>query len=246
MRNMRKLVTGLLLTIGAVKAQNAVKHPKSIALSYQPLSSSGSSSPLAVVEYDPKSLEYVLASWTPPSVDFLQSNSQEPQSRPLIRVLLPNGGATVTSLGAFDTNLSQNIDIWISQETGEPISASIGSVTPPPLSKEEEELRQKEERLRKRGKPVPPRAPKPKSKSKKVQEAVVGEVQAGPVVKVNLLVAGQGPQPKLISRAPPQLDAEGREVVVEEVPEKSFIQKYWFIGMALVFVLMTAGGGGDK
>ena len=246
MKNMRKLVTGLSLAIGAVQAQNAAKHPKSIALTYQPLSSSGSSSPLAVVEYDPKNLEYVLASWTPPSVDSLQSTSQEPQSSPLIRVLLPNGGATVTSLGAFDTNLSQNIDIWILQETGEPISASIGSVTPPPLSKEEEEQRQKEERLRKRGKPVPPRAPKPKSKSKKVQEAVVGEVQAGPVVKVNLLVAGQGPKPRLISRAPPQLDAEGREVVVEEVPEKSFIQKYWFIGMAVVFVLMTAGGGGDK
>lgn len=249
MKSFWRLLGSLAIVLTAAQAQEAgqgtIKHAKSIALTYELLGSAGSSKPLATVNYDPQSLDYVLASWTPPSLDSLKSTSKEPTSAPLIRVLLPGGGATIASLDSFDPKLSQNIDIWISRDTGEPVSASVGSITPPPLSQEEELQRQKEERLRKRGKAVPSSKPKPKSKSKKAQEALVPEKQAGPVVRVNLLLTGQGPAPKLISRKPPQVDAEGREVVEEEQPEKTFFQKYWFVFLGLAFLMMTSGGGGS-
>lgn len=249
----RRLAHLLALT-GVVFAQDTQQStppkslPKSVQLSYEILGSSASSvQPLATVEYDPRTLESVLASWTPPSVDSLQSTSQEPTSSPLLRILLPSGSTTVAGLAAFDTKLSQDIDIWISLENGgEVVSASVRSTTPPPLSAEEELQRQKEERLRKRGKAVPsPKSkpkPKPKSTSKKVKEAVV-EVKGGPVTRVNILPVGYGPTPKLNTRAPPQLDAEGREIVPEEQQEKSFFQKYWYILLAIAFVLMSGGGG---
>ena len=233
----------------AVFAQDAGQsttksYPKSITLSYELLGSSASTAgPFATVEYDPKSLEYVLTQWNPPSLDSLQSTSQEPTSAPLLRVLLPNGSASVASIATFDPKLSQNVDIWISQDTGDVVSASVGSVTPPPLSKEEELQRQKEERLRKRGKAVTSSKPKTTPKAKKVKEAVVAERSAGPVVRVNLRVSGQGPAPRLNSRKPVQVDAEGREVVQEEQQEKTFIQKYWYLGLALAFVLISGGGG---
>ncbi|KAK5939858.1 hypothetical protein PMZ80_008240 [Knufia obscura] len=243
-------VLGTLFALSAVvfaqdAGQSTTKsYPKSITLSYELLGSSASAaSPFAIVKYDPRSLDYTLTSWTPPSLESLQSTSQEPTSAPLLRVLLPNGSASVASLGTFDPKLSQNIDIWISQDSGEVVSASVGSITPPPLSEEEERLRQKEERLRKRGKAVPSSKPQPKPKSKKAKDAVVGETTAGPVVRVNLLVSGQGLAPKLNSRKPPQVDSEGREVVAEEQQEKTFLQKYWYILLALAFVLMSGGGG---
>lgn len=254
---MVRYLTQFLALAGLVLAQETQQstpprsYPKSVQLSYELLGSSASSSqPLATVEYDPKTFESVLSSWTPPFIDTLQSTSQEPTSSPLLRVLLPNGSATVTGLAAFDTKLSQDIDIWISLENGgEVVSASVRSSTPPPLSAEEERQRQKEERLRKRGKTVPsPKAkpkPKPKAKStaKKVKDAVVGEIQGGPQIRVNILPVGYGPTPKLNSRAPPQLDADGREIVPEEQQEKTFFQKYWFILLGIAFMLMTSGAG---
>lgn len=223
--------------------------PKSVQLSYDILGSSASSPQhLATVDYDPKTLEGVLASWTPPLADSLQSVSKEPTSSPLLRIILPNGSTTVAGLGAFDSNLSQDIDIWISLEDGgEVVSASIRSSTPPPFSKEEERQRQKEERLRKRGKTVPTTKakpkPKPKSAAKKAKDAIVPEVKGGPVTRINILPIGHGPSPKLNSRAPPQVDAEGREVVPEEQQEKTFFQKYWYVLLGLAFVLMSGGGG---
>lgn len=239
----------LLMLSAVVLAQNAGQsttksYPKSLKLSYEPLGSSASAaSPLAIIEYDPKNLDYVLTSWTPPSLDSLKSTSQEPTSAPLLRVLLPNGCTSIASLGTFDPKLSQNVDIWISQDNGEVVSASVGSITPPPLSEEEERLRQKEERLRKRGKAIPTSKSKPAPKAKKAKDVVVSATTAGPVVRVNLLVSGHGPAPKLNSRQPPQVDAEGREVVPEEQQEKTFLQKYWYILLALAFVLMSSGGG---
>ena len=252
---LRAALTNILALSAVVLAQDVGQstrksYPKSITLSYELLGSSATApSPFAVVKYDPKNLDYVLTSWTPPSLDSLKSTSQEPTSAPLLRVLLPNGSASVASLATFDPKLSQNIDIWISEENGEVMAASVGSVTPPPLSEEEERLRQKEERLRKRGKlvtsskPIPSSKPKSKSKSKKAKEVVVGGTTAGPVVRVNLLASGPGPAPKLNSRKAPEVDAEGREVVAEEEQEKTFLQKYWYILLAVAFVLMSSGGG---
>lgn len=237
-------LTGLALSQDPQKT-TVKSYPNSVQLSYEIIGSTSSSQHLATVDYDPKSLEHSLSSWTPPSLDTLQSTSQEPTSTPLLRILLPNGGTTVTSLGAFDTKLSQDIDIWISLENGgEVVSASVRSITPPPLTAEEERQRQKEERLRKRGKLVPPTStPKPKTKLKKGKTVEVKEPNLGPVVRVNLLPVGHGPAPKLNSRQPPQVDAEGREIVQEEQAEKTFFQKYWYILLAVAFVLMSGGGG---
>lgn len=249
MERVTTILAGFIAIAGLAEAQKPAKYTKSVALSYELLGvSSGSSAHLATVDYDPRSLEYTLSSWTPPSVDSLKSTSKEETSAPLLQVLLPNGGSTLASLTTFDPNLSQDIDVWISKESGEVISASVRSESPPPLSKEEELQRQKEERLRKRGKEVPTSKPKskPKSKAKQLKEVVVEEKKAGPQVRVNLHVAGQGPAPKYLTRKPPQLDAEGKEIVQEEQQEKSFLQKYWYIGLAIAFVLISGGGGGKE
>ncbi|KAJ9651714.1 hypothetical protein H2198_009026 [Neophaeococcomyces mojaviensis] len=244
--HLERFLLCLLIVTGLAQAQSAAQSlPKSITLSYEVLGSSASSAtPLATVNYDPRTLNYVLASWTPPSLDSLKSTSSEPTSAPLLRILLPNGSATVASLSAFDNKLSQDINIWLSQENDEVVSASVISITPPPLTKEQELQQQKEERLKKRGKAVPSTKPKPKSKKTKTQDVAVAP--AGPVVRVNLLVANDGVKPKLNSRKPVQVDAEGQEVVPEEQQEKSFFQKYWYILLAVAFVLMSSSGGGDK
>lgn len=63
-------------------------------------------------------------------------------------------------------------------------------------------------------------------------------------LKVVLLKPTPGPAPKLNSRKPVVVNADGKEV--PEVPEveKSFFQKYWW-AFALVAVLALTGGG-DK
>jgi len=238
------LLFSLFVVTGLAQAQPAAQSfPKSVTLSYEQLGSSASSrTPLATVNYDPKTLKYNLASWTPPSVDSLKSTSIEPITAPLLRILLPNGSATVASLDAFDNNLSQDINIWLSQDNGEIVSASVTSIRPPPLTKEQELQRQKEERLKKRGKAVPSSKPIPKSKKSKTEDVAVAS--AGPVVRVNLLVAGEGVRPRLNSRKPVQVDAEGREVVPVEQQEKTFFQKYWYILIAVAFMVATSAGGG--
>ncbi|KAJ7638966.1 hypothetical protein FB45DRAFT_904385 [Roridomyces roridus] len=50
------------------------------------------------------------------------------------------------------------------------------------------------------------------------------------------------PLPEL--RAPPQLTPEGAPVV--PVPEKTFIQKYWLYGMAIVLALLMSGGAPEE
>ena len=236
----------------SVIAQDSTTPPKSfpssIILSYELLTSSGAAKPLAKIDYNPKSLAYTLSSWTPPldAVDTLQSTSQEPTSAPLVRVLLPNGSSSVTSLESFSSRFSQDINVWIHLD-GSVLSASVLSRTPPPVSAEEEALRQKEDRLRKRGKPVPSRPKPTKAKAKKGEKPVeVREVEAGPVVKVNLLVAGEGPQPKWNTRAPVQIDADGKEIEPEQVVEKTFFQKYWYIILAIGFLIMSGGGAGGS
>lgn len=248
MTRITRILAAFVAVAGLAEAQKPGKYSKSITLSYELLSgSAGSPSPLATVEYDSRSLEYTLASWTPPSVDSLKSTSKEETSSPLVQVLLPNGASTLAGLKTFDPSLSQDIDVWISRESGEVISASVRSESPPPLSKEEELQRQKEERLRKRGKEVPTSKPKPKkSKTKELKDIVVEEKKAGPQVRVNLHVAGSGPVPQFHTRQPPQLDADGNEIVQEEQQEKSFLQKYWYVMLALAFVLLTGGGGGKE
>ena len=247
------LLKSLLLIATWVVAASAAekpKLPKSITLSYEVIGSSPSTvNSLATIFYDPRSLRYTLESWTPPSLDSLKSTTPEPTSAPLLRIILPNGSSTVTSLSIFDSRLKQTIDLWISQDpAGSIFSASVTSVTPPPLSAEEERLQKKIERAKARGKPIPS-APKNKAK-KKSKDSVSTQTEStsqDEKVKVNLIPAMAGPTAKLNSRKPPQVDAAGNEVVVEdEQQEKSFFQKYWWILAIGAALTLVGGGGGDK
>lgn len=243
-----QLLRSILLIASAalsVAAAESSKYPKSITLSYEVIGSSSSPKQLAEVLYDPATLKNHLSSWTPPTADTLKSTTFEPTSSQLVRVLLPDGSSTITSLGAFDSALSQDINIWLSPGSdGNILSASVSSISPPPLSEEEQRQKRKEERAKAKGKPIPKPTPKPKSKPKKGAK-VEEERTPGPVVQVNLIRAAEGIQPKLLSRAPPKVDSEGREVAQEDVPEKSFFQKYWWVFLVGT-VLLMGGGGGDK
>ena len=236
----------LLVPIAADKP----KFPRSITLSYEVIGTSPSSvKPLATIFYDPRSLKYNVESWTPPSLDILKSTTPEPTSSPLLRILLPNGSSTVTSLSNFDDSFKQTIDLWISPEPeGTIFSASVTSVTPPPRSAEEERLKKKIERAKARGKPLPSASkskPKKKSKDKQSPMEVEDPVQEA-TVKVNLIPAMAGPTPKLNSRKAPQVDAEGNEVpAADEQQEKSLFQKYWWV-LGIAALLTLGGGGGGK
>jgi hypothetical protein len=251
MRVLTVLSQSVLVALALISNAAAVQKPKFpnlIKLSYETIGLAASSpKPLATVAYDPKSLKYSLESWTPPSVDNHQSIGGNPSSSPLVRVLLPDGSSTVTGLATFDPSYKQTIDLWVSSDKdGAIFSASITSLTPPPLSAEEDRLRKKIERAKARGKPIPsaPKPKKPKKKSKDQPEVEDPEQDA--MVKVNLIPAVAGPTPKLNSRKPPQVDAAGNEIpAAEEQPEKSFFQKYWWVLMILAVVTL-AGGGGEK
>lgn len=240
----------LLTWVVAASAADKPKFPRSITLSYEVIGSSQSTvKPLATIFYDPRSLKYSLESWTPPSLDTLKSTTPEPTSSPLLRILLPNGSSTVTSLSNFDTSFKQTIDLWVSPEPeGTIFSASVISVTPPPLSAEEERLKKKIERAKARGKPLPS-SPKPRTKKKTKDKQAPIEIEEAPQeggVKVNLIPAMPAPTPKLMSRKPPQVDAEGNEVpAADEQQEKTFFQKYWWVLM-IAAVLTLGGGGGGK
>lgn len=232
-----------LSLIGSIAAEDA-KYSQSVKLSYKILGASTSAKQLAEVLYDPQTLKYHLSSWTPPSTDNLKSTSKDPENSQLVSISTPDGSSSVTTLSTFDSSLSQYIDLWLS-ESGTIFSASISSISPPPLSEEQIRQKRKEERAKAKGKPIPSPKPKPKTPKSKKGKKVKEEEEGGPVVKVNLYKQGQGPHPKLNSRKPPQLDSEGREVPQEEVQEKSFFQKYWWIFLAATFLMMGTGGG-DK
>lgn len=243
---MFKPLSVLLSLSGFTIAQDTSKYPKSVKLSYTVLGSSLSSAKqLAEVLYDPQTLKYHLSSWTPPSTDSLKSTSKDPANSQLVRISVPDGSSSVTTLSTFDPNLSQYIDLWLSASSDIIFSASISSVSPPPLTDDQIRQKRKEERARAKGKPIPSPPPKQKAPKPKKGKKVKEEVEGGPVVKVTLLKQSEGPQPKLNSRKPPAVDSEGKEIPQQEQPEKSFFQKYWWVFL-IGTVLMMSGGGGDK
>ena len=241
LRSLLLLLSWLPIALGA---NETPKHPKSITLSYE-LIGSNSVKPLATVFYDPKSLKHSLSSWTPPSLDPLKSTTPESTSAKLLRILLPNGSSTITTLDAFSPDLHQKIDLWISADDGSVFSASVSSLSPPPLSPEEARYKKKVERAKAKGKPIPP--PPPVPKTKKAREEAAKAAALHEPVKVNLFTSGLGPSPVLNTRQPPQLDSEGREIPQEEQQEKTFFQKYWWVFLIVAMLSMTGGGGGgDK
>jgi len=177
-------------------------------------------------------------------LDAKQSTTPEPTSSRLLRILLPNGSSTVTTLDTFSQDLHQKIDLWISPDDGTVFSASVSSLSPPPLTAAEERYRKKVERAKAKGKPIPSRPPIPNTK--KAREEAAKQAALYEPIKLNLIPSGTGPSPVLAARKPPQVNAEGQEVVQEEQAEKSFFQKYWWIFMVVAMIAMAGGGGGEK
>ncbi|RMZ76642.1 hypothetical protein DV738_g4800, partial [Chaetothyriales sp. CBS 135597] len=221
-------------------AVDTAKYPNAITLSYEFISSTPQSvKPLCTIFYDPRTLRYKLLSWTPPPTAAAAAAEEEEEEEvdekqedlttaaatnsPLIRILLPNGSSTVTTLATFASNLTQDITLWVSSSSGSGsgsiVSASIRSISPPPLSAEDERAR------------------------KRIERAIA---RHRPKVTVNLVPVTPGPTPKLGSRAPPPVDADGNEIVPQQEQEKTFFQKYWWVFLALSLVLVGGGGGGDK
>ncbi|KAJ9607819.1 hypothetical protein H2200_007898 [Cladophialophora chaetospira] len=225
----------------AVNDAAASKLPKSITLSYEVIGSS-SVKPLVTVFYDPKTSKHALSSWTPPAADSLQSTS-EPTSSKLLRILLPNGSSTITTLDTFSDLVYKSIDLWISPEDGSVFSAAVSSLSPPPLTPDEERYQKKVARAKAKGRPIPP--PPPIPNTKKAREEAAARAALHEPIRVNLITTSAGPSPILATRAPPQIDAEGREVPQEQQQEKSFFQKYWWVFLVATILMMT-GGGGEK
>jgi hypothetical protein len=257
MRPLMTLSRSLLALLAYLLLVNAAdsKYASTLLLSYEFVSSPSKPSPLATINYDPKTLRYNLISWTPPSPDTLQSTSKEPTSSPLLRILTPTGSSTVTTLSTFSTDLKQHLNLYLTPNGLDLLSASVTSITPAPLSEEEAEYRRKVERAKARGKPIPkpPKPEKPK-KPKKGAPAAPVVAEQKPLFddtpegepRVNLVVEQEAPKPKLLNRAAPVLDASGNEVVVPEAQEKTFFQKYWWVFLIGLVLTMGGGGGGDK
>ncbi|KPI42379.1 uncharacterized protein AB675_9571 [Cyphellophora attinorum] len=247
------LLTSFAIPISAVD----VKHPSTLVLSYEYVSSSTTSTPsqLAIINYDPKSLRYSLTSWTPPT-SAPDAKPDETTSTALLRILLPNGSSTVTTLSTFSTALKQHVNLYLSTD-GTALSASVTSIKPAPPTPEEAAYQAKVARAKARGKPIPPR-PKPEKpkKPKKGTTPTAIPVAQKPVVPEEDIPEGQprvvfvqeqpGPSPKLLSRAPPVVDADGNEVVRVVEAEKSFYQKYWWVIAGVVLMTLVGGGGGEK
>lgn len=203
-------------------AQSVANLPKSITLSYQStLPGSQSVKPLATIFYNPDNLKTSLTSWTPPTFDSSKSTTAEPTSLHVLRILLPSGSSILTSLGTFNSSLTQHIDLHLAGD-GAVFSASVYASTPIVE--------------------VLPSGSKSKSKAKKQAEAQK-KAQANANVQIKIIESTPGPAPKLASKKPPVVGVDGKEVVVEE-GEKSFFQKYWWV-FAIVGVVAMAGGG-DK
>lgn len=216
------------LTSLASCAAPASSYPNSITISYEFVHDTSSVKPLATIFYDPKTLKSTVSSWSPPSADS-QSTTPEPTSPQLLRILLPSGSSTLTSLATFNNSLTQTISLHLSPNNDATIfSASVSATVP----------------LAPAAPPSSSANSKSKSASKsKAQQAAAAEDLAK--VQVELIPPTPGPVPKLNSRRPPVVGADGREAAAEEVPEKSFFQKYWW-AFILISIVAMAGSGGDK
>ncbi|ETI22314.1 hypothetical protein G647_06388 [Cladophialophora carrionii CBS 160.54] len=234
------LVLYACTVLAAAADAAASKLPNSVTLSYEVIGSS-SVKPLATVFYDPRTSKHTLSSWTPPDLESLQSTTPEPTSSKLLRILLPNGSSTMTTLDTFSDSVYKKIDLWISPDDGSVYSASVSSLSPPPLTPEEEHYQKKVARAKAKGRPIPP--PPPIPKTKKAREEAAARAAMHEPIRVNLLTSSPGPSPVLATRAPPQVDAEGREVPQEEQQEKSFFQKYWWVFLIATMLMITSGGG---
>ena len=231
-----KVTTALWLTLPlflspayAVDAAESAL-PSSVKLSYQALHGSAPKA-LAVIGYDPKSLKTAVTSWTPPVVE-PSISSTEPQSSPLIKVVVPSGGSTVTSLATFNTTLNQTVSLWLSPTgDGSVLSASVSASAP--LTPKQLKEKAREERRIARAKA---QSQKMKKRYEESQEKSSGNVW------IDLRVPVQGPLPVLQDRKPAVVGADGQEV--PEQQEKSFFQKYWWV--LLIGAVFALQGGGDK
>ncbi|KIV89993.1 hypothetical protein PV10_07343 [Exophiala mesophila] len=220
-----------------------VHYQKSATLSYQLVTPTDSPvKPLVTISYDPTERKHSLFSWSPPVPASPQSATAGATSSKLVRILLPDGSSSVTTLDTFSEGLHQKIDLWLSPDDGSVFSASVSPLTPPPLTPEEERYQKKVARAKAKGKPIPARPPVPNSK--KAREEAARQLALFEPIKVNLMTAQARLAPTLATRAPPVVGADGREIVEDPQQEKSLLQKYWWVG--LILVLLTMGGGGGE
>ena len=225
-------LSALLFIVTSSTAAAPNDNPSTVKITYQHLNSP-STQPLATITYDPSTLKSTLVSWTPPLLDSLKVSTTEPVSSPLIRVLLPSGSSTLTSLANFNTTLNQTLDLWLSPN-GDGSIFSISLSASAPLTLKELKEKARAERHAKRSQ-------KYKKSMKQPQDQPSPKANA----RVNLIAPVKGPTLKLINRKPPVVGADGQEVPVEEQQEKSFFQKYWWIFL-IGAIFAIGGGGGDK
>ncbi|OBT69487.1 hypothetical protein VE03_01003 [Pseudogymnoascus sp. 23342-1-I1] len=179
------------------RGQSDTDHPSATIVSIQPIEASVSSiEPLAHIQYDPTTLEAVIASYDSPDVA---------------------PGAGLARVGIYD----KAANVWAS-------STSILSM----------------ENFTKGYAPVITLSIGPDGdvigvscKSEKIDAGHTRDF--GP--KVTIRKTADGKTPNL--NRPIALSKEGK--VEEEVPEKTFMQKYWMFGMGILLVLVMSGGG-DK
>ena len=232
-----QLILLILAFIGLISAATqGTNLPNVVTISYEFVHDTSSVKPLATIFYDPKTLKTHLSSWNPPSTS-AQSTSLKPTSPKRLRILLPCGSSTLTSLHTFNTTLTQTISLHISPADASIFSAAVTASYPPTGPIKTTKSKQKAER-------DAAAALKARQKQKQAQNPAASKPDDFANVHVELIPPRPGPTPKLNTRKPPSIGVDGKEVPAEEVQEKSFLQKYWW-----VFLIVTAFamlGGGDK
>lgn len=251
------VAVGLLLRPSATSTSDPSLLPHSVQISYQRLHDT-SSKPLATVSYNPSTLKTQLDSWTPPEVAPSDSSSSSSTSSPLILISVPKGGTSTTSLATFSGSLNQTITLWLSPDEPTVFSASISASAPPTAEELKEQARLERRASRSASKAAASsstgKKPSPSSNSNKKKRKSSSsssssssstnkppEKSSGNVY-VDLRRPVPGPRPALQDRKPPTVGADGQEI--PEAPERTFLQKYWWV--LLVGMILLIQGGGAK
>ena len=241
------LTLTLLLTLG-----NAQSLPQTVTLSYRSVSEpTGRPQALATISYDPATLKTSLISWTPPSIPpAAPKQQQQPQSSPLLSIYPSTNpsSTTITSLDSLSNTLNQTISLWLDSpftadgKTRIITSASIHASPPPTAAQLKEAAKLARRAARSASKSSSATA---KSKSSTAPTASSSPLKASGNVLITLHTPVTPAPPTLIDRKPVVVGADGQEVPQEELVEKSFFQKYWWV-FALGAILALQGGAGKE
>ena len=209
--------------------------PRSFTLSYTFAEDTSSIKPLATVFYNPLTLESQLSSWTPPA----EAQADLPAQK-IVRLTLPNGSSSLTSLATLNSTAYLQTLVLYTSPTGDGSIYSASIETNPVHMPTKEELREERQKRRNTERKEKRKTKEAAKKGVTVEERKIVEVGHGPGVTVKIVPPNEGAVPKLNSKRPPVI-VDGKEVMPEEVPEKTFLQKYWWV-IALFGVLALSGG----